>query len=150
MKNRIFRVVTGVAGVYHILLAAAGFLCPADTVAKLVGMAFGIDLDLDADPQLALIVKFVSVYMLAFGVMLLVLSSNPIQYRAFAIPALVLFGLRLVTRILFFSMLTSAGMSVSRNVIGTGLIFIFFAAILFSLPTKQHEGQEHASGNAIE
>ncbi len=147
MKNRIFTIATGIAGAYHLLIAAAGFLCPVDTVVKVVDVAFGVVLEVG--PQLALILKFVSVYMLAFGVMLLVLSSNPIKYRAFAMPALVLFGLRLINRILFFSMLTSAGMSVSRNVIGTGLIFIFFTAILFSLPKKKYEGQEHANTVAI-
>ena len=137
MNNRIFSIVTGIAGAYHILLAVAGFLLPRTLVEKVISTAFGVVLEVD--PQLSLIVKFVSVYMLAFGVMLLILASNPVKYRVFAIPALVLFGLRFVNRLLFFNALTALGMPVSRNVVGTVLILLFFVAILVFLPKKQVE-----------
>ncbi len=100
MKTRMFRIVTGIAAAYHIFLAAVCLLCPVDTVVKLVDIAFGVALQ--ANPQFALISKFTSVYMLVFGVMLLVLSSEPTRYRALAIPALVLFWLRFANRIIFF------------------------------------------------
>ncbi len=128
MKNSIFRIVAGSAAAYHILLAAAGLLCPADTIEKVVAVAFGVALEVG--PQLGLIIKFVSAYLLAFGVMLLLLSLNPVKYRALALPALVLFGLRFVNRLVLFSALTSAGMTVSRNVTGTGFILFYFVAIL--------------------
>jgi len=141
MKNRIFKIVTLVAGAYHVILAVAGLLCPADMAVKVVTMAFGITLELG--PQIALILKFASVYMLVFGIMLLILAYNPIKYRAIAIPALVLFGIRLINRIILFSTLTAAGMSVTRNIIGTAHIFFFFLAILLCLPWKQTADQEH-------
>lgn len=137
MRRRIFSIVTGIAGAYHILLAAAGFMLPPDTVAKVIDVAFGVPLDINA--ELTLAVRFSSVYMLAFGVMLLILALNPVRYRVFAIPALILFGLRFINRLLYFNDITSSGMPVSRNVTGTVLIFLFFAGILLFLPRKQVE-----------
>ena len=135
MKEKFFKTVTGIAAAYHILLGVAGFLCPAATVERVIAFAFG--LAVEVDPLLSLIVKFSSVYMLAFGIMLLLVSLNPIKYRIFVIPAAVLFGFRLFNRIIFFSTLTDAGMTASRNVVGTGLILFFFVAMLASLPRKE-------------
>ncbi len=143
MKNRMFKIVTGVAGIYHIILALAGLLCPVDLAVKVVTMAFG--LALEVGPQLSLILKFTSVYMLAFGVMLMVLSINPVKYRALVIPALVLFGIRLINRVMLFDVLTSAGMPVSRNVIGTAHIFFFFIAMIILLPKAQLDRQTNAN-----
>ena len=134
MKEKLFRLVTGIAGVYHVLLAVAGFLLPEDAVENVIQMVFGVTLAID--PVLGLIVKFTSVYMLAFGVMLLLLATNPAKYRAFALPALILFGLRFLNRLIFFGTMTSAGMTASRNIVGTGLILFFFVAILVLLPKK--------------
>ena len=137
MSNKIFSVFTGIAGAYHILLAAAGFMLPSDMVARVINIAFGVPLDVD--PELLLAVRFSSVYMLAFGVMLLILALNPVRYRALAFPALILFGLRFVNRLLYFNTMTASGMPVSRNVIGIILISLFFAGILVFLPKKQVE-----------
>lgn len=134
MKEKSFRIVTCIAAAYHILLAATGLLCPVSTVEKVIAIAFG--LGVEVGPLLGLVVKFTSVYMLAFGVMLLLLSSNPSKYRVFAMPALLLFGLRFVNRLVFFSTLSTAGITVSRNITGTGLLLFFFAAMLVSLPKK--------------
>jgi hypothetical protein len=143
MKTAFFRLVTGIAAVYHILLAAAGLLCPAGPLEKLIAVAFGVAVKTDA--VMVVVLKFVSAYMLVFGVLLLLLARDPGRYRALAAPALILFGVRFVNRLVFFGTLTAAGMTVSRNVIGTGLILFFFAAILLSLPKAGDPGHAHVS-----
>ena len=144
MHRKAFSLVTGVAGVYHILLALAGALCPASTIQEVVSFAFGVTLDVG--PQLALVAKFVSAYMLAFGVMLLLLALDPKKYRGFAIPALALFGVRFLNRVLFFGTLGEAGMGTGRNLTGTAIILFFFVAILVLLPKKQEDsGHDNAS-----
>ena len=136
MKNNIFRIVTGIAGAYHVLLGVIGLLFPIETMVKAVTIILGVTLDVD--PQLTFISKYVSVYILAFGIMLLILAANPTKYRVLALPALALFGIRLLNRIVFFGAITSTlGTTSARNIMGTGFIFLFFIAILLTMPKKQ-------------
>lgn len=136
MKNNIFKIVTGIAGAYHVLLAAIALLLPIEITSKAFTLALGVNIA--TTPQLEFIGKFTGVYMLAFGLMLLILAFNPIKYRSFAYPALALFGIRFLNRIIFFNALTSTlGMTASRNLIGSALIFVFFISILLTLPKKQ-------------
>lgn len=136
MKNTIFKATTGIAGLYHVLLAAIGLLFPIEITAKAFTVALGISVSIT--PELTFIAKFVSVYMLAFGIMLLIVAYNPIKYRAFAWPALALFGARFLNRVIFFGLLsTTFGMTASRNLIGSALILFFFVAIWLTMPKKQ-------------
>ncbi len=136
MKNTLFKAFTGIAGIYHVLLGVIGSLFPIEATAKAFNVALGIGVSIT--PELTFIAKFVSVYMLAFGIMLLILAYDPIKYRAFAWPALTLFGARFLNRVIFFSLLSSTfGMTVSRNLIGSGLILLFFAAIWLTMPMKR-------------
>lgn len=136
MKNTLFKVVTGIAGVYHVLLAVTGLLFPVEITSKAFTFALGVNIV--ATPQLEFIGKFVAVYMLAFGLMLIILACNPVKYRAFAYPALILFGIRFISRVFYFSALTSVlGMTLSRNITGSALILIFFLGIWMTMPKNQ-------------
>lgn len=136
MKNTLFKAATGIAGLYHILLAAIGLLFPIEIAAKAFTVALGISIKVT--PELTFIAKFISVYMLAFGIMLLILAHNPIKYRAFTWPVLALFGARFLNRVIFFGLLsTTFGMTLSRNIIGSVLILIFFLGIWMTMPKEQ-------------
>lgn len=136
MKTTLFRAVTGIAGVYHVVLAVIGLLFPIETTAKAFEIALGVNIAVT--PQLGFIGKFIAVYMLTFGIMLLILAYNPIKYRVLAFPAIALFGIRFLNRIFFFNLLSeSLGMTWQRNFIGTTLIFLFFIAIFLTMPKKQ-------------
>ncbi len=135
MKNSIFKISTGLVGVYHVILGAIALLLPVEITAQAFQTILGISLNIDA--QLLFIGKFVGVYMLVFGIMLILVASNPVKYRVFAWPAIVLFGIRLINRIFFFTALTTTlGMSPSRNIIGTIFILIFFVVMWVSMPKK--------------
>lgn len=136
MRNNIFRGVTGIAGAYHVLLGAIGLLLPIEAMVKAVTIFMGVTLQID--PQLTFVSKFVSVYMLAFGIFLLILAANPIKYRALAFPTLALFGIRFLNRLVFFGLISSTlGMTASRNIIGTIIIFLFFIVMFLTMPKKQ-------------
>ncbi len=136
MKNILFKIVTGTAGLYHIVLGAIGLVFPIETVVRATTLTLGVTLQ--ADQQLAFILKFVSVYMLAFGIMLIIFAFNPVRYRALLVPTLILFAIRLINRIAFFGLLSSTfGMTAQRNMIGAGLILFFFLAIWLTMPKKQ-------------
>ena len=146
MKTKIFKIATGIAGGYHVLIAAAGLLLPSHLVAKVVEMAFGITFEMNA--QLSILAKFASVYMLAFGVALIILSINPIKYRAFTLPALILFAIRFITRVIFFSALTTAGMPAARNISGAVIILGLFLALLITMPKSDpEEGSDESAAD---
>jgi hypothetical protein len=103
--------------------------------AKAAEIALGVILE--GDSQLMLVARFAAAYMLAFGMMLLFIASNPHKFRLFAFAAVVLFGIRLLNRILLFNLVSSTfGMSAARNVMGTAIIFVFFALIFLTMPKK--------------
>ena len=144
MKPTLFRAVTVVAGVYHVVLALIALLLPAETTVRAFAFALGVNVTITA--ELAVIAKYIGVYMLAFGLMLLVLASNPGRYRVFAYAALVLFGARFLNRILYFDLLNSTfGMTASRNIIGTALILFFFVTILWTMPRRSSQDPANAA-----
>ena len=136
MKRNIFKAATAVAGVYHIILAVIGLLFSAEMTTKASQIALGVVLKVD--PQMMFVAKFAAAYMLAFGIMLLVLAYNPVKYSLLAVPAAVLFGVRFLNRIFLFNAVSSTlGMSWTRNFIGSAVIFLFFALIYFTRPTAK-------------
>ena len=135
MKLNIFKAATGIAGVYHIALALVGLFLSAEVTAKVSELAMGVVLTSDA--QTLLVARFAAAYMLAFGIMLLLLAADPRKYRMLAVPAAVLFGVRFLNRILLFNVVSSTfGMSWTRNFVGTAIIFVFFAAIFLTMPKR--------------
>lgn len=136
MKIQFFRLITGIAAIYHTLLGLAGLLLPIKAFTELSGYVLGVSPDLNA--QFELIVKFSSAYVLAFGIMLLLLAWNPVKNRTLIVPALVLFGVRLVNKIVFFGLIgTSFKLDPARNIFGILIISFFFCAILFTMPKEK-------------
>jgi hypothetical protein len=135
MKDRIFKIVTGVVGIYNVALGGLALILPIENVVSLVEAMKGYSLEVTS--QLQLILKFTSAYLLAFGGMMLLLCSNPQKYRLFALPALAVFGIRFVINILFLDSIAPNRTSESINVLSLGLLLFFFLSILFTMPKKQ-------------
>jgi len=143
MKTTVFRLLIGIAGAYHIALALVGMFLPTDLIIKVAQTALGVVLN--PEPQLDLIITFTSAYMLAFGVMLMILSVNPVTYRVLAIPAFILFGVRVINRLIMFDGLLSAGMTPARNITGTSLLLLYAIVLLVFILQKQTGEHAHAS-----
>ena len=136
MKERIFKIVTGIVGAYHLALGVVGLTLPVETIAEVVKAVLGFVLKIT--PQLPVILKFSSVYLLAFGGMMLLLFSNPQKYRLFALPALALFGIRFVINIVYFDVI-SPDRTDFASFRSLGLLAFFFLAILFTMPKASDE-----------
>jgi hypothetical protein len=136
MKERIFKIVTGIVGAYHLALGVVGLTLPVETIAEVVKAVFGFVLKIT--PQLPVILKFSSVYLIAFGGMMLLLFSNPQKYRLFALPALALFGIRFVINIVYFDVI-SPDRTDFASFRSLGLLAFFFLAILFTMPKASDE-----------
>ena len=136
IKERIFKIVTGIVGAYHLALGVVGLTLPVETIAEVVKAVFGFVLKIT--PQLPVILKFSSVYLIAFGGMMLLLFSNPQKYRLFALPALALFGIRFVINIVYFDVI-SPDRTDFASFRSLGLLAFFFLAILFTMPKASDE-----------
>jgi hypothetical protein len=136
MKTTLFKAFTGIAGLYHILLGLCGLLLPIETFASVSELILG--LRPEVDPQFQLAAKFASTYILAFGILLLVLFKDPIRYRILAIPVLTLFGVRLINKLVFFGTIGEYfDVPVARNAFAVACVALFFFGILLTLPKAE-------------
>lgn len=134
MNKQIFRLTTGLAAAYHLGLGAALMVLPARAVGSIARLFLGMELEFD--PQLSLIGKFVAAYILAFGVMLGMLCWNPIRLRALVVPALVLFGVRLVNKLMFLTTIEATfGVTRGRSVFAAVSLAAIFVVMLITRPT---------------
>lgn len=131
----LFRLFTGIAAVYHLILAAAALLLPNEVLASALQVILGVTPTLEGDLLLA--VPFAGAYVLAFGIGLALLSWKPLQNRALLPGVLALFGVRLLNRVLLFSTLAEQyELSTVRNLFGVASLLVLFIGILLTAPRK--------------
>lgn len=134
MKSFLFRATTGIAGVYHLILGAALWLLPPGTLEGVAKVFLGVGVE--ADDRITLIARFSSAYILAFGVMLALLCLNPVRHRALAIPALTLFGIRIINKLVLLGSIEQAfQVSRGRSVFAVATLAVIFSIIAATLPS---------------
>lgn len=134
-KERVFQITAAIAALYHLTLGLAGLLLRAGTLESTIQTFLGFVPEFT--PALAMAVRFAGAYVLAFGVMMGLLALNPRRYRVLCIPALVLFGVRLVNRILLFGQISELySVSPARNLFGVGSLAVLFVLILATAPKQ--------------
>ena len=135
MKTILFRLTAGIAGVYHLLLGAAFLVLPAE---KLSGTAKGfLGVGIEFDAKLAMVGKFASAYILAFGVMLMLLCWKPVKLRALVIPVLLLFGVRLVNKLVFLTSIEGTfGVDRGRSLFAIASLALIFAVMAWARPAS--------------
>ncbi len=133
MKLQIFKLLTGIAALYHIVLGLTGLLLPIDTFAGVSELILGLRPEVDTQFQLT--AKFASAYVLAFGVMTGCFCLYPLRLRLLAIPVLTLFGIRLINKLVFFGTIGSSfDVPFARNFFATASVAFLFFGILLTLP----------------
>ena len=134
MKPTWFRITTGLAAVYHLVLGGALLAMPAGALGGITRVFLGTELEVDA--RLAMIGKFSAAYLLAFGVMLALLCLKPQRLRALVIPALVLFGIRLANKLVFMTTIEEAfDISRGRSLFAIASLALIFGLMAWSRPT---------------
>ena len=135
VKTILFRLTAGIAGVYHLLLGAAFLVLPAE---KLSGTAKGfLGVGIEFDAKLAMVGKFASAYILAFGVMLMLLCWKPVKLRALVIPVLLLFGVRLVNKLVFLTSIEGTfGVDRGRSLFAIASLALIFAVMAWARPAS--------------
>ncbi|TVP77231.1 MAG: hypothetical protein EA353_10740 [Puniceicoccaceae bacterium] len=136
MKIKLFKVFVGIAGVYHVLLGLSALLLPMESFANVSGLILGLRPEVDPSFQMA--AKFAASYVIAFGIVLLILFKDPIKYRILVIPVLALFGVRLINKLVFFGTISETfDVPFARSLFAVACIAVFFFGILLTLPKKE-------------
>ena len=129
----LFQTTAGIVAGYHVLLGLLGLAGPSDWIARAADLALGVQIE--PQGQVLLFARFAGAYLLAFGVMMLLVAIRPQKYRALVLPALVLFGTRAVVRLVRFNSLSEEmGMPAAGNVVGIALLILFFVLLLVTRP----------------
>ena len=135
MRNKIFKITAVVAGVYHLGLAFVGLIFPIEVISDVVEAVLRVSPSIT--PQFEVMAQFISVYMAAFGIMLLILASNPQKYKALVYPVLLVFGLRLIHRTVSFGAVQEAfGTSWNQNIFTVIAISFFLITLFVTRPRK--------------
>jgi len=130
----IFKIVAWYAGLYHIILGLLGTFANSNIVISVASKVYGISVV--SSSQFLYLAKFISAYMIAFGIMLLFLGINPQKYKALIIPAIILFVVRIFDRLVFFDLLQDAfGSTMQQNIITISIAAII-AILLFVFRPK--------------
>ena len=136
MRTKLFKILTAVAGIYHIILGVATLVFPATLMQKTIGTIMGISPIID--DQFLLVAKFAGVYALAFGAILLILTHNPNKYKILTYPVLGVFGIRLINKLVFMGTISSLyNVSMGRSLYAIISIAVFFFGILLTAPWKE-------------
>lgn len=122
MKNKsLFTSVALLVAVYHGILGAMGTFASPELAASVIQMTYGVSLEFGT--QTLYLIKFISAYMLAFALVMYMLSKDPIKYRHLVWVPITLFSVRIFDRLFFFDMLNSGfGMTIQRDLITVAII----------------------------
>jgi len=102
---RPFQAVAGFMGVYHMILGVLG-LISGEVAAKLGAVVYGANVQVT--PVFSYMAKYLAAYVFGFGVMMLIMASDPVKYRKFVYVALVVAVLRILSRLVFADELRAA------------------------------------------
>jgi hypothetical protein len=99
-RKTALRLVLWAIAIYHVVLGGGAFL-PPEQAQGIARSIFGIDIVLD--PAMAFVAKVLGVYAITFGIVAFVASRDPVRYRVLLDLIVVLYAMRIATKLLFKS-----------------------------------------------
>jgi membrane-bound ClpP family serine protease len=86
-------------------------------------------------PQVFYLVKFCSAYVVAFGVAMILLATNPVKYKSIMWVAITLFSIRIIERLIFTELLNSSfGIPLATELTTSGILVVIIALLLIFQP----------------
>lgn len=136
--RRVFVVLASIVGIYHVILGVAALVLPVGMMSSMVELFLGFSPSIT--DQFVLVSKFTGVYVLAFGVVVLLIARDPERYSLFITPVLLLFAIRLIDKLVFFNEI-GAELDVPpvRNVLAVVFVAVFFFGLLLTAPPKFYQ-----------
>lgn len=134
MKNNlVFKATAWFAGLYQLALGIIGVFAGKDIAASVIQQTFGATIEMT--PQIFYLVKFCSAYMVAFGVAMIVLATDPVKYKKIMWVAITLFGIRIFERLVFTELLDSSfGISFQSEMFTSGVLLVMMTLLYFFRP----------------
>lgn len=135
------RVLLWVIGLYHVVCGLLANLMP-DRIPALAQMLAGMKVT--ASPDFLYLAKPFGVYVIAFGIMMIVAAWNPVKNRALISIGILLFALRIFQRLTTMTEVeTLFGVTPARSLATIGIVACFGGALAwlrFQLYRQMHTG----------
>ena len=126
-----FKVIAWIVGIYHAILGLIGLFGTPAMIQQVIGWTYRLNPTLD--PSFLLLVHFAGSYMLALGVMMILVAVSPKRYGVFIWPAVIMFATRLLDNLIDFSSIQTTFGANATDVLITVILIIFFGTTLIVL-----------------
>lgn len=132
-RLRTFKILASIVGIYHIILGISALVLPVGVMSSMIELFLGFSPSIT--DQFTLVSKFTGVYVLAFGLVALLLAGDPEKHALFITPVLLLFAIRLVNKVVLFNEIgAELDVPTARNVLAVAFVAVFFAGLLWTAP----------------
>lgn len=132
-KTMWFKVLSWWVGIYHTILGLVGLLASSDAVANVASKTY--HLSIPSTVQFVVTARFASAYMLALGIMAMMMARRPKEYGVFIWPIVIMIIFRIYTRLAHAGDIMAAfGGSTSNNLITVAIITLIGIGLLSLRP----------------
>jgi len=129
-----FKALAGFMGAYHLLIGILG-LVSGEIAARVGATVYGAHVEVT--PLFSYMAKYLAAYVIAFGVMMLFLSSDPVKYRKLVWVAVILAVIRILSRLIFASELQAAfGIGMNRSLMTIAAVAILNLGLIVLMPKQ--------------
>jgi len=137
MTHLPIRIVLWVIAAYHLLVGVAAVLFQGLAV-KLGSLLFGVSISLTAESEL--LVRYLGAFGVSFGVLAALAALAPEKNRAIIYGLVVYFGVRALSRVVWWDLLAQHTVGPASNGARIVIIVLFAAALLFFMPRERSDG----------
>lgn len=129
-----FRALAGFMGVYHLLIGFLG-LVSGEMAARVGAAVYGAHVEVS--PLFSYMAKYLAAYVIAFGLMMIFVASDPVKYRKLVSVAIVLAVVRILSRLIFASELQAAfGIGMNRSLMTIVVVAILNLGLIALMPKQ--------------
>ena len=91
----------------------------------------------EVSPRFSYMAKYLAAYVIAFGVMMIFVASDPVKYRKLVSVAIVLAVVRILSRLIFASELQAAfGIGMNRSLMTIAVVAILNLGLIVLMPKQ--------------
>ena len=129
-----FKTLAAFMGIYHLMIGILG-ITSGEMAARVGAAVYGASVTVT--PLFSYMAKYLAAYVIAFGVMMLFLASNPVKYRKLVYVAVILAVIRILSRLIFASELQAAfGIGKNRSLMTIAAVAILNLGLFLLVPKQ--------------
>ncbi len=131
----LFRAIAWFVAIYHAILGLIGIFGSPGVLSQVIAWTYRLHPKLD--PQFLLLVRFTGSYLLALGIMMMMVARNPREYSVFIWPTVAMFATRLIDITMNFSGIQTAFGAGPIDVLITVGLIVFFGGTLIVFKPRE-------------